>query len=98
MWQYSNESTQLNKLYKNKDKFGGTRDNFIFKLSIFYNKCQFISLSLDAYREGASIILRNQAQTHFYTNHESIILFDEFYQKIRLSFEDLVWEQLNFIK
>ena len=63
--QYSKKLIQLDKLYKNKDKFSRTRDNFTFKLSIFYDKCQLVGLLLDAYLEGASIILTGQAQTHF---------------------------------
>lgn len=28
----------FNKIYKNKDKFSGTSDNFSFKITIYYNK------------------------------------------------------------
>ena len=80
--QYSKELTLLDKLYKNKDKFGRTRDNFTFKLSIFYDKCQLVGLHPDAYFEGASVMLTGQAQTHFYANRESIVSFDDFCRKI----------------
>ena len=78
---------QLDKLYKNKDKFGGTGDNFAFKLNIFYDKCQLVGLLSDAYLEGASVMLTGQAKTHFYANRESIVSFDDFCQKIRLFFK-----------
>lgn len=64
-------------MYKTKDKFGGIRNNFIFKLSIFHDKCQLVDLFLDVYLENISVILINQAQTHFYANCNSIILFKE---------------------
>ncbi len=54
--QYSKELTQLDKLYKNEDKFGGTGDNFTFKLSVFYDKCQLVGLSSNAYLGGASVM------------------------------------------
>ena len=98
IWQYSKKLTQLNKLYKNEDKFGRTGDNFTFKPSIFYDKCQLVGLPPDAYLEGASVMLTGQAQTHFYANRESIVSFDDFCQKIRLFFEGPEWERLNLIK
>lgn len=76
--QYSKELIQLDKLYKNEDKFSRTEDNFTFKLSIFYDKCQLVGLLLDTYFEGVSVLLTGQAQTHFYTNCKSIVSFDDF--------------------
>lgn len=55
-----------------------TEDNFIFKLNIFYNKYQFVSLFLDAYLESAFVILTSLAQTHFNANYNSIISFEDF--------------------
>ena len=98
IWQYSKKLTHLDKLYKNKDKFGGTEDNFTFKLSIFYDKCQLIDLPLDAYLKNSSIILTGQSQTYIYTNCKSIVLFDDFCQKIQLFFRDPEWKRLNLIK
>ena len=68
----------LDKLYKIKDKFGETKDNFMFKLSIFHNKYQLVDLSSDAYLESASVILTSQAQTYFYANHDSITSVEDF--------------------
>lgn len=69
------------------DKFVGIKDNFIFKLSIFYNKYQLVALILDAYLENISIILIGQANTHFYSNWKFIVLFNDFCQKIQFFFE-----------
>ena len=52
---------QLDKLHKTKDKFGGTGNNFTFKLSIFHDKCQLVGLTLDTYLEGAFMMLIGQA-------------------------------------
>ena len=60
----------------------------MFKLSIFHDKCRFVDLPSDAYLEGISIMLTSQAQTHVYANHDSITLFEDFSQKIKLFFED----------
>lgn len=84
---YSKELIQLNKLYKNKDKFGGIRNNFTFKLSIFYDKCQFVRLFSNVYLENDFVVLKIQVQTQFYTNRESIVLFNNFCWKIWLFFE-----------
>ncbi len=89
---------QLDKLYKTKDKFGGIGDNFAFKLSIFYHKCQLVGLPVNAYLKGAFIMLISEVQTHFYGNHESIVLFNNFCPKIQLFFESPEWERFNFIK
>lgn len=40
--------------------FGKIRNNFTFKLKIFYDKYQFITLSLDTYPENAFVILTDQ--------------------------------------
>lgn len=76
-------------LYKNKDKFGIIKDNFIFKLDIFYDKCQFVGLFLDVYLKVISIMSTGLVQTYFYTSYKSIILFDQFYQEILLFFQGL---------
>lgn len=53
-------------------------DNFIFKLNIFYNKCQLITVPSNAYLEDVSVIFTEYAQTHFYANRESNLLFNDF--------------------
>ena len=70
----------------------------MFKLSISHDKCRLVGLPLDAYLEGAFVILTSQAQTHFYTNHDSITSFKDFCWKIRLFFESPEWERLDLIK
>ena len=85
-------------MYKIKNKFGGTGDNFTFKLGIFHDKYQLVGLPSDAYHEDTFVMLTSQAQTHFYVNRKSIVSFDDFCQKIRLFFEGPEWECLNLIK
>ncbi len=80
--QYSKELTQLDKLYKNEDKFDGNGDNFTIELSVFYNKCQLVGLLSNAYFESASNMLTGKAQTHFHSNRDSTMSFDDFCRKI----------------
>lgn len=70
---------QLNKFYKNEDKFGIMGDNFIFKLIVCYDKSQVISLPLEAYFEDVSIILTSQVQTYFYANQDFTVSFKDFW-------------------
>ena len=51
----------LDKIYKNDDKFGGTGNNFSFKVTIFLNKYRQIGLPEDAHILGAPIMLSGQA-------------------------------------
>lgn len=60
----------------------------MLKLAIFYHKYQLVCLFSDTYPENASIMLIGQIQTHFYINHNSITLFHDFCQKIKLLFEN----------
>lgn len=79
-------------------KEGKNEDNFIFKLSIFYDKCQFISLYLETYFESAFVMLISQVKTYFYVNCEFILLFNDFCEKIQLFFKNLKRKCFNFIK
>lgn len=62
---YSHELTQLDKVYKDEDKFHDTGDNFDFKLAIFYDRCARHGLSSDQYIRAAFIFVSGQALTFF---------------------------------
>lgn len=47
----------LDKIYNEKDRFGGTGDNVNFKVTSFYNKCEQVGLSPNAYIYATPIIL-----------------------------------------
>lgn len=68
----------MNRLYKNKNKFGWIRDNFTFKLRISYDKYQLAGLSPDTYLKNVFVMLTGQAQIIFYANCEFFILFKDF--------------------
>jgi hypothetical protein len=86
---YSKELTQLNKIYKKKDKFSGIGDNFSFKLIIFYDKCELVELLSNAYIQKTSIMLSDQAQNHYYANRETTVSFDDFCRNMTTFFESL---------
>ena len=88
----------LDKIYKNKDKFSGTGDNFNFKVIIFYNKYRPVGLPPNAYIYDTFIMLFGQAQIHFYANCGDTFIFNQFYTNMQLFFEGLKWQQLNLTK
>lgn len=69
----------MDNLYKNRNKFDVIKNNFTFKLNVFYNKYLFIYLLLDIYFQAIFIMLTSQIQIYFYANYDFIILFKYFY-------------------
>ena len=77
----------LDKIYKDKNKFSGTGDNFNFKVT-----SRQVGLLPNAYIYGASIILFSQSQTYFYANCGDTSSFDQFCINMQLFFEGLKWQ------
>lgn len=73
-------------VYKAKDKFNDTSDNFNFKVIIFYNKFKQIGLPSNTYIYGIFIILFSQDQIYYYVNYGNIFIFDQFYTNMQLFF------------
>jgi hypothetical protein len=82
------ELSQLNKIYKNDEKFKSTDDNFEFKLKIFINKCKRVDLSSHAYLKEVAFMLASRALSHFYTNEYENITFDKFRVDMKRFFEE----------
>jgi hypothetical protein len=80
--------SQLNKIYKNDEKFKNTNDNFEFKLKIFINKCKRVELSSHAYLKEIAFMLANRTLFHFYVNEYENITFDKFYVDMKRFFEE----------
>lgn len=95
---YSHELTQLDKVYKDDDKFSGTGDNLDYKLAIFYDKCNRIGLPPEMYGRAASIMLSGQAQTYYYNNRSAMATWPEFVASLRKFFEGTEWNRLNRAK
>jgi hypothetical protein len=90
--------SQLNKIYKNDEKFKNTDDNFEFKLKIFINKCKRVELSSHAYLKEIAFMLANRALFHFYVNEYENITFDKFCVDMKRFFEESEWKRLNLTK
>jgi hypothetical protein len=90
--------SQLNKIYKNDEKFKNTNDNFEFKLKIFFNKCKRVELSLHAYLKKIAFMLANRALSHFYVNEYKNITFDKFRVDMKTFFEKSEWKRFNLTK
>jgi hypothetical protein len=82
------ELSQLDKIYKNDEKFKNTDDNFEFKLKIFINKCKRVELSSHAYLKEVASMLASRALFHFYVNEYENITFDKFCVDMKRFFEE----------
>ncbi len=90
--------SQLNKIYKNDEKFKSTDDNFEFKLKIFINKCKRVELSSHAYLKEIAFMLANRTLFHFYVNEYENITFDKFCVDMKRFFEESEWKRFNLTK
>jgi hypothetical protein len=90
--------SQLNKIYKNDEKFKSTDDNFEFKLKIFINKCKRAELSSHAYLKEIAFMLANRALFYFYVNEYENITFDKFRVDMKTFFEEFEWKRFNLTK
>ena len=95
---YSRELTQLDKIYRDEDKFSGTGDNFNFKLTIFREKCNRVGLHPDGYSQASSIMLSGQALSVYYANRMVITTWDAFVKMMTDTFEGPEWQRLNLTK
>ena len=96
--QYSRELIQLDKCYKDAEKFTDTNDNFEFKSSIFEEKCKRIDLSFNAYMLKIFIMFTESTFTFYYSHRKTAINYVDFCTKIQNFFENLEWQRLNLIK
>jgi hypothetical protein len=80
--------SQLDKIYKNDEKFKNTDDNFEFKLKIFINKCKRVELSSHAYLKEIAFMFASRALSHFYVNEYENITFDKFCVDMKRFFEE----------
>jgi hypothetical protein len=90
--------SQLNKIYKNDEKFKNTNDNFEFKLKIFINKCKRVELSSHAYLKEIAFMFTSRALFHFYVNEYENITFDKFRVDMKRCFEESEWKRFNLTK
>lgn len=96
--QFSRQLVLLDKIYKEEDKFGGTGDNFDFKVTVYYDKCRRADLPSHAYIYSASIMLTGQALTRFYANRIGTSIFEQFCHNMRNFFEGTEWQRFNLTK
>ncbi len=92
------ELSQLNKIYKNDEKFKNTDDNFEFKLKIFINKCKRVELLSHAYMKEIAFMLANRTLFHFYVNEYENIIFDQFRIDMKRFLEESKWKRFNLTK
>ena len=89
---------QLNKCYKNAEKFTNTNDNFEFKSSIFEKKCKRVDLLFNAYMLKVSIMLIESTFIFYYSHRKTATKYTNFCIKIQNFFESLEWQRLNLTK
>ena len=95
---YAHKLTQLNKIYRDDDKFNKTKNNLKYKLSIFYDKCYQVDISNKTYHLIAEIMLSNFAQSHYFINRSTMIIWDEFIVSLKFFFENPEWKRMNMIR
>jgi hypothetical protein len=89
----------LNKIYREKDKFSDTSNNFDYKVMIFYDKCRRVELLSHAYIQSVSIMLLNQTLIHYYSNQLQLSNdFFDFCINIKNAFEESEWQRRNLIR
>jgi hypothetical protein len=88
----------LSKIYRDKDRFKDSKDNFEFKLLIFFDKYSQINLSKHAYLKAVLIMLFDQTLTYYYLNKVIYFIFDDFCTSIRVYFENSEWQRSNLDK
>ncbi len=89
----------LNKIYKKKDKFNDTNNNFDYKVMIFYDKCRRVELFSHAYIQSVSMMLSNQTLIHYYSNQLQMSNdFFDFCISIKNAFEESEWQRRNLIR
>lgn len=79
---------QLNKIYRSKNKFEGTGNNFNYKCIIYYAKCELVSLSEENYLQGIIILLKDQALKTCYSNQRELNIWPKFLIHMFVKYED----------
>ena len=65
---HGKEIANLIKLYIDKAKYSGEKDNFDYKLTIFLDLCSKANVPQDGLNQAYSTMLRGLALDHYYTN------------------------------
>ena len=66
---YGQELSIMIKIYTKESKYGGNRDSFDFKLTIFHNICGCANIPYKAKAKAFFIILKSLALDFFYLNN-----------------------------
>lgn len=95
---YTMKLTQLDKIYRDDDKFGGTGDNFDYKLEIFREKCMRVGLPAEGRVYAISIMLKGQALIYYYQHRIELISWEIFTATMRTLYEGPEWQRQNMTK
>ena len=85
---HSRQLFQLDKLYKEENKFSETSDNFDFKLTIFHDKCRLADLSSTIYIQDVESMLIDEALAEFYAAKYQKRDYDDFIKGMRDFYEE----------
>ena len=85
---HSRQLFQLDKLYKEENKFSETSDNFDFKLTIFHDKCRLADLSSTIYIQDVESMLIDEALAEFYAAKYQKRDYDDFIKEMRDFYEE----------
>ena len=66
---YKQEFSIIIKIYTEESKYGGNRDSFNFKLTIFYNICRRANILYKVKAKAFPIMLKGLVFNFFYLNN-----------------------------
>ena len=91
---YRRELSIIIKIYTKESKYGGNRDSFNFKLTIFYNIYGCANVPYKAKAKAFPIILRGLALNFFYLNNTiNKLSFQDICSAIQTYFEGLKYKR-----
>ena len=95
---YGRDLVTLAKIYIKKSKYSRKNDNFNYKLIIFNNLYNKISIPQKAKIKGFLIILHSITLNFYYRNKATYITFNSIYNAIRNHFKGLEYKHRVLIK
>lgn len=91
------ELANLAKSYTDMSKYGGSKDRFDFKLTIFKAMCERCNLPQDRWIQGLPIMLKGDAEKYYYQSIypkiTDMVPFESIIAKLKVNFEGIEYQR-----